>query len=48
MKLQRLLAMSPAELLSRSMQEAFKTFDRVSLNTAGAEAPCLFRKLKDD
>lgn len=48
MKLQRLLAMSPAELLSRSMQEAFKTFDRLTLNTAGAEAPCLFRKLKED
>ncbi|MDY6984276.1 MAG: hypothetical protein SV422_14415, partial [Pseudomonadota bacterium] len=40
--------MSPAELLSRSMQEACKTLDRLTLNTAGAEAPCLFRKLKDD
>jgi hypothetical protein len=40
--------MSPAELLSRSMQEAFKTVDRLALNTAGMETPCLFRKLKDD
>src|SRR5690606_31421028 len=40
--------MSPAELLSRSMQEAFKTLDRLTLNTAGMETPCLFRKLKED
>ena len=38
MKLQRLLTMSPAELLSRSMQEAFKTLDRVTLNTTELHA----------
>ncbi len=48
MKLQRLFAMTPAELFSRSLQEAFKTLERVTLNTAGAETPCLFRKLKED
>jgi hypothetical protein len=47
-KLQRLFTMTPAELFSRSMQEAFKALDRVTLTATGAEAPCLFRKLKDD
>ncbi|MEY4640390.1 MAG: hypothetical protein RLZZ227_384 [Pseudomonadota bacterium] len=46
MKLQRLLSMSTAEIFSRGVQEASKTFERLTLSPA--EAPCLFRKLKED